>query len=280
MAGRELIDRSVVLAEYTAVQVDVDEWADIHRPAVYRGTFGSSEVEHFLYLGSDINRHTYLLGKFGFRAPVAESFSLAALSKYGHPNFRVWLASQNNHIGCMMNFSLERVNIATKQLNSRVPVSADIGRRTEYIANQLSDLLPAIREITTLPRFLEVLAADTEPWPWFAANPIIRAAQIVAVGSHLKISPEALREMLMTYRPLICKNLQVPDLDSFLFGLITDLHEMIAMTALTRADLFQAALDTACQAKTFDYSSRILVLRSVDPCAEITRCQPAIPAAR
>lgn len=225
MAGRELIDRSVILAEYAPVQTDVGEWADIHRPAVYRGTFSSSEVEHFLYLGSDINRHKYLVGKFGFRAHIAESFSLAALAKYGHPNFRVWLASHNSHIGCMMNFSLDRLSMATKRLNSRVPISAGIARRTEYIAAQLSDLLPAIREITTLPRFLDILAADVEPWPWFATNPIVRAAQIVAVGCHLNISQQTIREMLVTYRPIICRNLQVPDLENFLFGLTADLHE-------------------------------------------------------
>lgn len=225
MARRELIDRSVVLAEYNPVQVDVDELADIHRPAVYRGAFSSSDVEHFLYLGSDISRHKYLVGKFGLRAHVAESFSLAALSKYGHPNFRVWLASHNSRIGCMMSFSLERMSIVTKQLDLRVPISAGIERQTEYIAAQLHDLLPAIREITTLPRFLDVLAEDVEPWPWLAVNPIVRAAQIVAVGCHLNVSQQTIRDMLETHRLIICKNLQVPDLDSLLFGLTSDLQD-------------------------------------------------------
>ncbi|MCG2627878.1 hypothetical protein L6654_14690 [Bradyrhizobium sp. WYCCWR 13023] len=225
MANRELIDRSVVLGEYAPVHVDVDEWADMHRPAVYRGMFSTSEVEHFLYLGSDISRHKYLVGKFGFRAPLAESFSLAALSKYGHPNFRIWSASHNSHIGCLMSFGLERSSIATKQLDySRVLISAGIAGRSEYIATRLCDLLPAIKEVTTLPRLLGALAADTEPWPWFAAHPIARAAQIVAIGCHLKISPLAIREMLVPYGPLIGKNLQVPDLDSFLSGLINDLE--------------------------------------------------------
>lgn len=223
MAGRELIDRSLVLAEYAPELVEVEEWADIHRPFVYRAKFNSSEVEHFLYVGSDISRHKYLVGKFGFRAHKVESFSLAALSKYGHPNFRGWLESYNDRIGCIMSFSLERMSMATRQ---RVPISAGIAERTEYIAGQLRDLLPMIQKITTLPSLLDILAADIELCPWFAANPIARAAQIVAIGFHLKILPQTIREMLLIYRPIICKNLQVPDLDCFLFGLIDDLHQM------------------------------------------------------
>ena len=80
MAGRTSLDRFVAPAEYLPVKADTGELADVYRRSIYRAVFISPDIEQFLYLGSDISRHTYVVGKFGFRAAVAESFSVAALA--------------------------------------------------------------------------------------------------------------------------------------------------------------------------------------------------------
>lgn len=225
MAGRKSLDRFVAPSEYLPVKADTGELADVYRPSIYRAVFSSPEIEHFLYLGSDISRHKYLVGKFGFRAAVAERFSVAALAKYGHPNHQLWVAANQSRFRCVMSFDLDRASALTGRISFRVPVSGSLTELNEYVTFQLSSLLPFIREITTLSQFLEILSSDSEPWPWFATNPILRAAQVVAVGRHLSVPEQKIREMLLPVSALICRNLLSPDFDSFLLGLTIDLNE-------------------------------------------------------
>ena len=68
------IEQSLVLLGYERIETRIVEWADIHRPFVFKAKRDSDDVEHFLYFGADIKDHKYLVGKFGVRSRMAEDF--------------------------------------------------------------------------------------------------------------------------------------------------------------------------------------------------------------
>src|SRR5260370_37705108 len=94
------IDKSLALLGYSRIETRLREWADIHRPSVYKATWTPTEVEHFVYLGTDIQRHKYFVGKLGFRSDLAEDFSITSLLKYGHENYKFWIGHHDRQIGC------------------------------------------------------------------------------------------------------------------------------------------------------------------------------------
>jgi hypothetical protein len=218
------IDRSLALFGYSRIETRQREWASIHFPAVYKATWTPTDVEHFIYLGADIQNHKYLVGKFGFRSDLAEEFSIASLLKYGHPNFRLWMDHHDRQIGCVINFDFYRLD----QIDHRVLLATEANKLAQHVTELVRDrLLLVVREVTTLAKLLELLVSDVEPYPWFATNPIVRAAQIVAIGIHLGIPRRMILDMLRPYYQLISGNLVEPDMktsvDSFFDHLAVDL---------------------------------------------------------
>jgi hypothetical protein len=221
------IDQSLALLGYARIETRLSEWADIHRPSVFKAKRDSADVEHFLYLGADIKRHKYLVGKFGFRSCVVEDFSIESLLKYGHPNYKFWIEQHDRQIGCAINFDLDRFNLAKDQINHRALVATEANKLAQHVTVLVRDyLLPIVQEVTTLVKLLQVLASDVEPYPWFATNSIVRAVQIIAIGSHLGVPRRMIRDMLTPNYHLISMNLIEPDLkfsvDEFLDRLSAD----------------------------------------------------------
>lgn len=52
---------------------------------VYRASWSTPEVEHFLYFCKDSRQ--YFGADFGLRNPEADRFAFDSMVKYGHPNF-------------------------------------------------------------------------------------------------------------------------------------------------------------------------------------------------
>jgi hypothetical protein len=230
MVNEKPLDHSLALLRYSRIETSLSEWGDIHRPSVFKAEWGSPDVEHFLYFGADIKRHKYLVGKFGFRSWAAEEYSIASLLKYGHPNFKLWAKQLDRQIGCTMNFSLDRFDLAIGQFNSRVALAIGANGLALHITTSVRDrLLPIIQDVTNLARLLQFLVSDIEPYPWLATNPIIRAAQIVAISDHLDLSRRMIHDMLSPNYRLISTYLVEPELkssvDTFVDRLIDDLAQ-------------------------------------------------------
>jgi len=226
---QNLLDQSLAPLGYSRIETSLIEWGDIHRPSVFKAEWGSPDVEHFLYLGTDIKHHKYFAGKFGLRSSTAETYSIAALLKYGHPNFRLWTSQLDREIGCTISFDLGRFDWALKQY-ARIAVAFGKDELAEHITALVRDRLkPVVQDVTDLAGHLQLLVSDIEPHVWFATNPIIRAAQIVAIGCHLALSRPTIQDMLSPHHRLISTYLVEPkfksSVDVFVDRLIDDLTE-------------------------------------------------------
>jgi hypothetical protein len=217
MLSSRAIDAALAPLGYSRFETRIEEFADVHRPAVFRATWSSDEIDHFLYLGADIKRHKYFVGMFGFRSRLAEDFSIATLLKYGHPNYRFWFEryARGREIGCLMNFGFDRFYLAEKRVEERIPLKIGVEELAQYITTLVDGrLFPIIREVTSPTKLFQTLVSDIEPCPWFATNCMARAAQIFAIGRHLDFPREVIREFLTPNYHLISRHMVEPDIKS------------------------------------------------------------------
>jgi hypothetical protein len=220
---------------YIPVRTAALELYNIYEPRVFTATWRSDDIQHFIYLGSDFGAHKYFVGKFGTRSPRAEQFSIAALIKYGHRNYR--LKERDPYIYCTMAFGFERFDFAEKHVKPRIFLpQAEPDFLTRFVVSVIEDkVFPVIRPITGLETYMNLLAADVEPCPWFAVNPLVRVAQIVALGCQLNVGKTELRRFMEPKDRLITRELALGSadpkscdadprscVDSFLDQLITD----------------------------------------------------------
>jgi hypothetical protein len=221
MAGAKLLDASLAPLGYRRINANVRELADVHRPSIYKAEFPSDDVEHFLYVGGGIKRQEFLVAKFGFRSLIIEEFSVNALLKYGHPNYRHWIEHHNRQIGCLMNFDLGRLDHAWEP----TPLASE--EAAQLIASIADEqLLPLIRDASTLLGLFRLLASDVEPCSWLVTHGIARSSQIVALGQLLDIPREVITGALARHHDLYCRHVPDPEIrssvDRFVDRLIED----------------------------------------------------------
>src|SRR5690242_6920443 len=212
MAGAKLLETSLARLGYRRINATLRELADIHRPSIYKAKFPSDDVEHFLYVGGGIKRQKFLVAKFAFRSPVIEEFSVNALLKYGHPNYRLWIEHHNQQIGCLMKFGLARFDRAWQSWESTPLASEEAVRLVASIADE--QLLPLIRDASTLPGLFRLLASDVEPCLWLVTPGIARASQVVALGQRLQIPREAIIGFLAPHHVRYSRDVPDPQIRS------------------------------------------------------------------
>jgi hypothetical protein len=204
---------------YLRVDSAATEHSDIHRPSLFKASWSSNEVEHFIYLGCDIKHHKYFVGKFGMRSPIAEKFSIESLVAHGHPNFGLTLEERarwnDSECACALTYDFQRFDLAKKKIEPRIFLpNAEPVYMARFISVFIREkLVPVIERITSSEAFLRFLIEDLEPCPWFAAGPAIRAAQIVALGSKLGIEKDQIRRSLEPHERLIANNLAIKQSD-------------------------------------------------------------------
>src|SRR5262245_45608487 len=77
---------------------------------IYKATWSSDDVEHFIYLESDSRR--YLVARFGLRNVPVEEFGVASIIKYGHPNWGIMMQEhpRDSVTACNMRFEFSRID--------------------------------------------------------------------------------------------------------------------------------------------------------------------------
>ncbi len=174
------------------------------RKYIYRASWGTTAVEHFLYFGKD--SHQYFTAEFGLRNPDADQFGIEAIAKYGHPNHQLWLRERDAATACSMTFEFARLDKFSRNLWPRVRLPEISG---QDLANLVAGfvrqhLLPIIASITDLQSYLAFLLADRDPNRWLVSrNLMIRAAQVVAVSAQLGHSHAETKELLRPHADLI-----------------------------------------------------------------------------
>jgi hypothetical protein len=198
------------------------------RKFIYRASWSTAAVEHFLYFGKDSRQ--YFTAEFGLRNPDADQFGVETMVKYGHhPNFQLW-ASERDATTCSMTFDFGRLDKFSEDSWPRVRLPEisghDLGILVVGFVRQ--HLLPVIEGVTDLQTYLAFLLADREPHPWFASNMMIRGAQVVAVSAQLGRSHAETRQLLKPYGESIEKemhhisNRTVTGFDMYVDKLLSD----------------------------------------------------------
>lgn len=170
------------------------------RKYVYRASWSTAEVEHFLYFGKDSRQ--YFTAEFGLRNPVAEEFGIEELVKYGHPNVEFFLKERDSAIECSMTFGFSGLDKFSRDPWPRVRLTNISGHDLVVLVTGFvrQNLLPIIDSITDLQTYLTFLVTDRDPNRWIVTkNHMIRAAQIVAVAAQLGRTNEEIRELLRPY---------------------------------------------------------------------------------
>jgi hypothetical protein len=196
---------------------------------IYRASWSTTEVEHFLYFGADSRQ--YFTAEFGLRNLKAEEFGVESMVKYGHQNFRLWQMQRDPATACSMMFSLGTLSKISRDPWPRVRLPTisghDLATLTAGFVRQ--NLLPIIEHVTDLETYLAFLLTDREPNPWLTgANLMIRVAQVVAVAAQLGRSNVEIREFVRPYDRMIEKRMQhiaiksLTGIDMYVDGLLVD----------------------------------------------------------
>jgi hypothetical protein len=159
-----------------------------------------------------------------------EEFSIESLLKYGHPNYRHWIEHHDRRIGCIINFSFDRLSLSAGRGYHRDFIPLESGSLPRCVADIVRDeLLPVVREVGTLQGIFGILVSNVEPFPWFATNCIARAVQVFALGRLLDFPNRAIRDFLAPQYHLISRHLvdasMKSSIDSFMDHLSHDWEE-------------------------------------------------------
>jgi hypothetical protein len=162
--------------------------------------------------------------------PAAESFGLEAMLNYGHISYRLTRGSIDTETEYSMQFDFARLDKFSFKHWPRIRVPEVNGQELAvFVARFVSQHLdPYIKDITDLQTYLAFLTSDREPYPWFASNPMTRAAQVVAVSRQLGLSREKIRDLLRPYDDSIMRGLARaardanPSVDKYIDNLLLD----------------------------------------------------------
>jgi hypothetical protein len=161
---------------------------------VYRADW-STEVEHFIYFQLYGTPKIFLVARFGVRFAHADLFAIRSLQTYGGPLEQ--LIRYDGRIDCLMNFSIGMMD-GSKGLAPPLTTSEMSGAAVAAkVRNDIEQkLLPVVRNLTSLGRFLSFLLTDVETHPWERCNAAIRAGIIVSLARETGMSPEQIRALL------------------------------------------------------------------------------------
>jgi hypothetical protein len=201
---------------------------DRFRKYIYRASWSTTEVEHFLYFGKDTRQ--YFTAEFGLRNPDAEELGIEAIAKYGHPNHQLWLKERDAATDCSMTFEFGRLDKHSPNSWPRVRLPEISGQDLAVLVAGFvrQNLLPVIESVTDLETYLAFLVADRDPNRWLISrNRMIRAAQVVAVSAQLGRSHAETKDLLRPHADLIEKGMRhardtVAGFDMYVDKLISD----------------------------------------------------------
>jgi hypothetical protein len=166
---------------------------------IHKATWGSSSVEHFIYISELQKSKDTITGEFGIRNEVAEVFSCNAIRAYGGELFKVFKCGEPT--SCAMRFSFAKLEPSGWPVHLASISGKALGNRFHDFI--VGCLVPTFGHVTKLEELLALLAADMPFLPWRVSNGAIRAAQIVALAGQVGLDATRIRGMLESHMPLI-----------------------------------------------------------------------------
>jgi hypothetical protein len=188
------VDLIPVLAEAGYDQLDA---------RIYKASWSTVGVEHFIYFSQYEKHGRIFSGDFGIRNPIAEAFSVRSIRTYGGDLFRIW-----DHVvetSCAMRFSFGRLEPGSWPI---AVSSISTSQLPQHLRQFIQDRLhPAVGHITTAECLLALLIEDQPFCPWVACNGAIRAAQIVALAGKLGRDANEIQGALECHKSQIANGL-------------------------------------------------------------------------
>jgi hypothetical protein len=161
---------------------------------VYKATWSTHAVEHFLYFSLYGKPKEYLTADFGLRNEQAQAFGFKSVRAYGGELYQ--LARHDVRTHCAMIFSLGRLALWKPRSSLYLPSLSEIGLAEKIKVDVQNKLFPIIRSITEARSLLAFLNTDVEPNLWIYSNGAIRAAMIVSLARKCGMDAEQIRILL------------------------------------------------------------------------------------
>jgi len=176
----------------------------------YRASWSSPEIEHFIYLqGGNKLSGAPPSARFGLRNTEAETFAVECVARYESSFIRASL-DRRKKSDCLMQFNFSRLDpyylCRWHPTCGFIPLD-DPGLGAALKISAQSKLLPLVQALASKNDLFTTLMTDDEPFRWFQTNGAIRAAMIVALGSHVGIEPGDIRFQLRSRAKLIASGL-------------------------------------------------------------------------
>jgi hypothetical protein len=206
---KSLIDQKLILLGYRR-----------EASLLYRASFSTNEVEHFILFSFWGPRKCWLSAGFSLRNNEAEEFGWRCAVKYGSELYKY--AAENRSL-CALRFPLGVLADWSPRSSLYLPDMTDdeVLKRIEDAVQQ--KLLPLTRNIAGLEALLQVLENDSAPFRWLYTDGGIRAAQVAYIARRLGLQSSQIREKLRPYlRELIPSLGPGADLELYLENIIRE----------------------------------------------------------
>jgi hypothetical protein len=166
------------------------------RKFIYKATWSSPDVEHFLYLDKVHGRKMMFTARYGIRNPRSDAFAVHCIRKYGNELLRTMLR-YDAEVNCMMNFEFWIFS------GEVTPWMIDLENSTlaaETLQCAIKEhLIPLIGNVTTLKSLRDFLLQDIRKVGWTYVNGALRAAQVVSVSRQVGIERAKIVNSLQPY---------------------------------------------------------------------------------
>jgi hypothetical protein len=190
---------------------------------VYRGEW-STEIEHFLYFRLTGTPKEFISANFGIRTKDADAFAHRAITAYEGEIFRLFPVGKDPD-NCVMRFTFGQLASWSGTARLYIPAMSGPALAAKIQHDIARILVPVVRQVTTLDRFLGLALSNTEFCPWVGGNGAMRAAVIIYVARQLGAQPDDIRAMLAPYQMRIEPQLRKgrePDPGAYIEKLIAD----------------------------------------------------------
>lgn len=205
--------------DFSSIGVALSEsgYAEVGR-GVYRASWSSTEVEHFLYLDFSRKRG-HISARYGARNLEAEVFAVDAMRACGGPHYMALETKRG--FECLLKWPVGTVASWGPLWGLSIFDKTSLELADKVRAALQNAVLPRLKPIGSLSSLATFLIDDDEHCRWQYVNGAIRAALIVHSGIRSGLSSEQLRQALHPFHRYISREVKLSP-DHFVDWLVAD----------------------------------------------------------
>jgi hypothetical protein len=168
---------------------------------VYRASWSTDHVEHFLYFSMYGTPLEFLSVDFGLRSPGADAFGFESILAHGRKLYRSvehqMRAEYDERTDCRMRFSLGNLADWGPQWSLYLPEMSDAELAKTLFSAVGDRLLPIVRGVTTTEAHLAFLLSNREYCRWLRTNGAMRAAQALFLAKKIGMDLREIGDLIL-----------------------------------------------------------------------------------